>query len=195
MSIASGGSKTGSNFTDGFSSGTTVANDSGDGVADLLLGLATVSSGYEPETRSIHDYAGLYAQDEYRVTPRLAVTFGLRYDYETGDVEENNLLNYMNLTAVSPLQAQVPSLTLTGGVGIPGLGGTSRQLQNPRKLNFDPRLGVAYNLNDKTVYSCRCRHLPSSCRCLAAIPERGGRYPHQHIRRRAGRWRHPDGRL
>ena len=152
MSIASGGSKTGSNFTDGFSSGTTVANDSGDGVADLLLGLATVSSGYEPETRSIHEYAGLYAQDEYRITPQLAVTFGLRYNYETGDVEENNLLNYMNLTAVSPLQAQVPSLTLTGGVGIPGLGGTSRQLQNPRKLNFDPRLGVAYNLNNKTVF-------------------------------------------
>ncbi len=151
LSIDSGGSRTGSNFTDGFSSGTTVANDSGDGVADLLLGLGTISSGYEPETQSVHDYAAFFAQDEFRVTPRLQVTFGLRYNYETGDIEKNNLLNYMNLTAVSPLQAQVPSLTLTGGVGIPGLGGTSRQLQNPRKLNFDPRLGISYKLNDKTV--------------------------------------------
>jgi Carboxypeptidase regulatory-like domain len=151
LSISSGGSATGSNFTDGFSSGTTVANDSGDGVADMLLGLATVSSGYEPETRSIHEYGGFYAQDDYRVTEHLSVTFGLRYNYETGDIEENNLLNYMNLTAVSPLQAQVPSLTLTGGVGIPGLGGTSRQLQNPRKLDFDPRLGIAFKLNDKTI--------------------------------------------
>jgi hypothetical protein len=151
MSISSGGSSPGANFTDGFSSGTTVLNDSGNGVADLLLGLGTVSSGYEPETQSVHDYGAVFAQDEYRITPRLVVTYGLRYNYEAGDVEKNNLLNYIDLTSVSPLQTQVPSLTLTGGVGIPGLNGISRQLQNPRKLDFDPRLGIAYNLNDKTV--------------------------------------------
>jgi Carboxypeptidase regulatory-like domain len=151
MSIESGGSSPGANFTDGFTTGTTIANDSGDGVADLLLGLATVSSGYEPETQSVHDYAAVYAQDEFRITPRLELTYGLRYNYETGDVEKNNLLNYIDLTSVSPLQAQVPSLTLTGGVGIPGLGGTSRQLQNPRKLDFDPRVGIAYTLDEKTV--------------------------------------------
>ena len=152
MTIASGGSSTGSSFTDGFKSGTTtVINDSGDGVADLLLGLATVSSGYEPETQSIHEYGAAYAQDEFRITPRLEVSFGLRYNYEAGDVEENNLLNYINLGSVNPLQTQVPSLTLTGGVGIPGLGGTSRQLQNPRKLNFEPRAGIAYRMNDQTI--------------------------------------------
>jgi hypothetical protein len=151
MSVTSGGSTTGANFTGGFSTGTTILNDSGNGVADLLLGLGTVGSGYEPETRSVHGYAALFAQDEYRITPRLELTYGIRYNYETGDVEQNNLLNYINLTAVSPLQAQVPSLNLTGGVGIPGLGGTSRQLQNPAKLDFDPRVGIAYRLNEKTV--------------------------------------------
>src|SRR6202020_3497585 len=65
--------------------------------------------------------------------------------------ETNNLLNYLDLTGVSPLQAQVSSLTLTGGVGIPGLNGTSTQLQVPSKTSFDPRLGIAYMLNDKTV--------------------------------------------
>ena len=151
MSVSSGGSSTGANFTNGFSSGTTSITDSGSGVADLLLGLGTVSSGYEPETRSVHGYGAAFVQDEYRITPRLEATFGLRYNYETGDVEQNNLLNYIDLTSISPLQSQVPSLTLTGGVGIPGLGGTSRQLQNPRKLDFDPRVGVAYRLNDKTI--------------------------------------------
>jgi hypothetical protein len=151
MSISSGGSGIGANFTDGFTTGTTIANDSGNGVADLLLGLATVGSGYEPETQSVHYYGALYVQDEFRVTPRLELTYGLRYNYETGDIEKNNLLNYINLNSVSPLQPQVPSLTLTGGVGIPGLGGTSRQLQNPRKLDFDPRVGIAYTLNEKTV--------------------------------------------
>ncbi len=151
MSISSGGTNIGSDFTDGFTTGTTINSDSGNGVADLLLGLGTVSSGYEPETRSVHDYRAVFVQDEFRVTPRLIVTYGLRYNYETGDVEANNLLNYLNTTGVSPLQAQVPSLTLKGGVGVPGLYGTSRELQVPGKLNFDPRVGVAYNLNDKTI--------------------------------------------
>jgi Carboxypeptidase regulatory-like domain len=140
----------GTGFTAGYTTGTTtVLPDSGNGVAELLLGLGSVSSGYEPETQSVHDYAAVYIQDQFRMTRRLLVTYGLRYGYETGDVEKNNLLNYLNTTAISPLQ--IPSLTLTAGVGIPGLGGTSRQLQNPQKTNFDPRVGVAYNLNDKTV--------------------------------------------
>jgi hypothetical protein len=142
----------GAGLTDGFTKGTTTAlTDSGNGVAELLLGYGSVSSGYEPETQSVHDYRAVYVQDAFQVNPRLTVTYGLRYSYETGDVEKNNLLNYLNTTAVSPLQAQVPSLKLTGGVGIPGLGATSRQLQNPEKTSFDPRIGVAYRLNDKTV--------------------------------------------
>jgi hypothetical protein len=151
MSITSGGSSPGANFTDGFSKGTTVISDSGNGVADLLLGLATVSSGYEPETRSVHDYRSVFIQDAYKITQRLDVTYGVRYSYETGDVEANNLLNYLNFTTVSPLQAQIPSLTLTGGVGIPGLYGTSRQLQVPEMLHFDPRIGAAFRLDNQTV--------------------------------------------
>jgi hypothetical protein len=142
----------GAGFTDGFTKGTTTAlTDSGNGVAELLLGLGTVSSGYEPKTTSVHDYRAVYIQDAFKVSPRLMVTYGLRYGYETGDVETNNLLNYLNTTAVSPLQPQVSSLTLTGGIGIPGLYGTSRQLQVPNKTNFDPRIGIAYRLNDKTI--------------------------------------------
>jgi hypothetical protein len=140
----------GTGFTVGYTAGTTTAlPDSGNGIAELLMGLGSVSSGYEPETQSVHDYAAVYVQDQFKITPRLFVTYGLRYGYETGDVEKNNLLNYLNTTAMSPLQ--VPSLTLRAGVGIPGLDDTSRQLQNPQKTNLDPRVGVAYNFNDKTV--------------------------------------------
>jgi hypothetical protein len=140
----------GSGFTVGYTFGTTTAlTDSGNGVAELLMGLGSVTSGYEPETQSVHDYAAAYIQDEFRITRRLLLTYSLRYGYETGDVEKNNLFNYLDTTSVSPLQ--IPSLALTGGVGIPGLNGTSRQLQNPQKTNLDPRVGVAYNLNDKTV--------------------------------------------
>jgi hypothetical protein len=142
----------GAGLTSGFTKGTTtVLPDSGNGVAELLMGYGAVGSGYEPKTTSVHDYRAVFVQDTFKINRRLTATYGLRYSYETGDVETNNLLNYLDLTGVSPLQAQVPSLTLTGGVGIPGLNGTSTQLQVPSKTSFDPRLGIAYMLNDKTM--------------------------------------------
>ena len=57
----------------------------------------------------------------------------------------------MDLSSPSPIAAQVPSLHLTGGVGIPGLNGASTELQIPRGLAWDPRIGVGYQLNSKTV--------------------------------------------
>ena len=139
-------------FTDGPNSTTPAPSaDSGSGMAELLLGLATVQSGYEPETQSVHYYYGFYAQDTYKVTPRLTATYGLRYSYETGDIEKNNLLNYIDTKAPSPIASQVPSIpNLHGGVGIPGLYDTSTELQVPEKRHFDPRLGLAYQANDKT---------------------------------------------
>ena len=140
-----------SNFTGGPNPNAAVA-DSGSGVADLLFGAAGVTSGYAPETRSRHEYIGFYAQDVARLTPRLTVTYGLRANYETGDVEENNDLNYIDLKSASPLAGEVTGFpNLAGGVGIPGLNGTGRELQNGRGLHLDPRLGVAYQWNSKTV--------------------------------------------
>jgi len=140
-----------SNFTGGPNPNAAVA-DSGSGIADLLLGAAGVTSGYVPETRSRHGYLGFYAQDAARLTRRLTVTYGLRVNYETGDVENQNQLNYIDLKSASPLAGQVPGFpSLVGGVGIPGLNGASRQLQLPRGLHLDPRVGVAFQVNSKTV--------------------------------------------
>jgi len=40
---------------------------------------------------------------------------------------------------------------LVGGVGVPGLSEPSRTEQRPSLLHIEPRFGVAYALNDKTV--------------------------------------------
>ena len=149
----------GTKFTNGPNTASpSPSTDSGSGMAELLLGLATATSGYEPVTRSSHYYFAGYAQDVWRMTDKLTVTYGLRYGYETGDVENENLLNYIDTTSASPLNGKVQSLpnepalpTLVGGVGIPGLNGTSRQLQIPEALHFEPRLGAAFQLNDKTI--------------------------------------------
>jgi Carboxypeptidase regulatory-like domain len=125
---------------------------SGDGIAELLLGQATVSSGYEPQTNSAHNYYGAYAQDTARVTRHLTLTFGLRWGFETGDVESHDALNYLDLGSTSPIASLVPQIPgLKGGVGIPGLNGAGRPLQNPQMKNFDPRVGLSYALNSQTV--------------------------------------------
>jgi hypothetical protein len=138
------------NFTGG-PNASSIASASGSSIASLLLGAAQVQSGYEPQTVSHHFYYGAYAQDVVKLTKKLTVTFGLRWGLESGEVEAQNQLNYIDLTSPSPIASQVPQFPgLKGGVGIPGLNGTSRNLQNATS-KFDPRLGISYALNSKTI--------------------------------------------
>lgn len=141
----------GNNFTGG-PNPNLIATASGSGIASLLLGQAAVTSGYQPQTNSAHNYYGFYAQDALRLTPKLTITFGLRWGMEGSDVEANDTLNYIDLASRSPLAGAIPQFPLlAGGVGIPGLNGTSRKLQNSKTTNFDPRLGISYSPDSKTV--------------------------------------------
>ena len=127
------------------------ASASGSGIADLLLGAAQVTSGYVPQTIGHHFYYGAYAQDVWRATQKFTVTFGLRWSYESGEVENNNQYNFIDLNSPSPIASQVPQFPgLKGGVGIPGSGGNSNLLQLATS-HFDPRIGAAYAVNAKTI--------------------------------------------
>lgn len=140
-----------SNFTGG-PNPQAASGTSGSGIADLLLGAATVSSGIAPAFRVNHPYYAIYAQDEYHLTPRLTITYGLRYNLELPDREDHNQYVYLDLTTPSPLNNQVSALgQLTGGPGFVGTNGKGRRLQVAQKENFDPRLGFAYRMDDKTV--------------------------------------------
>jgi len=124
----------------------------GDAIAGLLLGQATVTSGYAPQVNFGHQYYAGYAMDTAKVTHKLTVTYGLRYSYEGADTARANELSYLDTASASPIASQVPSIpNLIGGVGVVGLNGGSRVLQNPGKLHFEPRLGLAYALDSKTV--------------------------------------------
>jgi hypothetical protein len=124
----------------------------GNAVAELLLGQATVTSGYAPLVKFGHGYAAFFVGDNARVTRKLTLNYGLRYSYETGDIAQGNQLSYIDQTSPSPIAAQVPSIpNIKGGVGIVGLNGTSRSLQIPEKLHWEPRFGFAYSLDKNTV--------------------------------------------
>lgn len=80
------------------------------------------------------EYAG-YIQDDYKVTRRLTLNLGLRYELFPGLVEVHNLL--------SSIDAQTATVQLAGLNGVP------RQLVNTDYKNLAPRVGFAYALTDK----------------------------------------------
>src|SRR6266853_1095328 len=127
-------------FSDTFdTSGNLIAT----GLQNFLAG--DVISGFQYFGKSIrHTFEnnfGFYVQDSYRVTPRLTLNYGLRWDYFGVVQEKNNLLS--NITSVSPAPG-TGSFTLTQ-VGQPGLS----SLYNPDKKDFAPRVSAAWDVTGK----------------------------------------------
>jgi trimeric autotransporter adhesin len=98
------------------------------------------------------DYFGGFIQDDFRVTPKLTLNYGIRFEYESGIKEENNhLISAFNPTAVNPLQAGVTGLPVLGAVEYAGVNGAPTQTGNALNVKPAPRFGFAYSLNKNTV--------------------------------------------
>lgn len=140
-------------FTDVFTRATPQAATSGTGsdLATLLLGYPT--SGQQSVVARFNDfvtYYGGYVQDDFRVTSKLTLNLGLRFEYESGIQESNNkLIVGFNATQPSPLQ--IPGLNLLGGVQYAGVNGAPAQTGNALGVKPAPRFGFAYAVDGKTV--------------------------------------------
>ena len=135
-------------YTGGPNAKAATAN-TGAGIADLLLGAASVSYNINPENVNSHPYYAAFVQDEWRATRNLTVTLGLRYNLELGSIEQNNHYVFLDRTSPSPLK--VPGYNLTGGLVFTGVNGISRRVEDADHNNWDPRAGLAYRIGDKTV--------------------------------------------
>ncbi len=80
----------------------------------------------------------LYLQDDIRVSSRLTVNAGLRYELVTPQWESNNLLANFSPVTNTLVPATPGSLY-------------NRALVNMPKLDFAPRIGLAYSVDSKTV--------------------------------------------
>ncbi len=125
------------------------ASSTGSGLASLLLGAASVSYNINPPVEQSHPYYAAYFQDEWHATPRLTVTLGIRYNLELPIHEAHNRDVFLDLTDPSTLQ--VPGYNLLGGVGFVGVNGRGSRTQVADTNNWDPRAGLAYRINEKTV--------------------------------------------
>jgi hypothetical protein len=140
-------------FDSGFTRGPDplASNGSGDGLASFLAGAGQGSTPSGGPTQYLSSkYWGVYVQDDWRVTPKLTLNLGIRYDRNMPWIERFNRFTNWDPAATSPLQA--PSLpSLTGGLVYPGTNGLPRGEFNTFNKEVGPRLGLAYSLNPKTV--------------------------------------------
>ncbi|HUQ93804.1 MAG TPA: TonB-dependent receptor, partial [Bryobacteraceae bacterium] len=124
----------------------------GRGLADLMLGAAAVGYTLRPLELHRHPYYAVYFQDEWKVASRLTFTLGIRYSLELPRTEDSNQYVYLDLNSTSPLEGEVPGVSgLKGGVGFVGVNGVGRRTQIADRNNWDPRLGLAWELNPTTT--------------------------------------------
>jgi hypothetical protein len=147
----------------------------GDTAGDFLLGMLSSYSQSNVQRAGVfhQHWFELYAQDDYKASPRLTLSYGVRYSYYSPTTKEGNDITNFNAASFNP--AAAPAITTTGGfvlvnnqpvtsTGTPAnyltngvvtacQNGTPCGFTNPKKTLFSPRLGFAYRLNDKGTMS------------------------------------------
>ena len=119
------------------------AGSGGDGFAEFLLGTANGVRGSDTIYMNMRSpYQHLYVQDDWKVNDRLTLNLGVRYEYNPPFLETRDGIGYFD-----PGPRGSP-----GEIKIAGLDGVPRRLTKPDALNFGPRLGIAYKVNEKTVF-------------------------------------------
>jgi hypothetical protein len=159
---------------------------SGHELASLLLGLPVTSSDSEvPASRGefewfLSGYGG-YIQDDWRVSPKLSVNFGVRLDHVNGlrEIDNQQTVGF-DPNLPNPIDALVNKTgtllqgqTLRGGLLYAGVNGANEYQGDPPALTFAPRAGVSYSLNTRTVVRGGYGTFVAPARTSAAVHGQG----------------------
>ncbi len=146
----------------------TAANPARGGeIAAMLMGIPsgqmTTSDSYMEQDK----YFALYVADDWKISKRITVNFGIRYEYESPMTERFNraAIHFAGKT-VNPLNdaaraayaksGPIPELPLDkfqvmGGLTFANVAPNGRTYWEGEKKNFQPRVGFAYQLLPKTI--------------------------------------------
>lgn len=140
------------NFNKGFTQRNPLAGDaaSGNAFASLLLGIpSSGSSERVADPAFSNNYYVGFLQDDWKVSRRLTLNLGIRWDYESPVTERYDRQN-IGFDHTSPSNLQAPGMDLKGGLLFSGVNGTNRPYARDLN-NFQPRIGAAFQLASKTV--------------------------------------------
>lgn len=131
---------------------------SGVGAASFLLGYAgsgSVANVAAPYFQWV--YFAPWVQDDIKLTRKLTLNLGFRWDINSPLTERFNRMNYGFFSSRdNPITSRIdktrfPGFAVKGGIGFAGVDGNPRSPMAMDWNNFQPRAGAAYALNDKTV--------------------------------------------
>ena len=130
-------------------------------LGSFLLGLPTYNASlpatmtHDPATATASSYYALFFQDDWKISSKLTVNIGVRYDLELPRTERYNRMSTFDLSASSPLQGKLAGAACRSCGNLRGaftfMDNSNRTQVPVDNNNFGPRVGLAYSLTPKTV--------------------------------------------
>ncbi|MDE1178664.1 MAG: carboxypeptidase regulatory-like domain-containing protein [Edaphobacter sp.] len=152
------------NFTGKYTQVPGESSTTGFGAADMLADqMESASISNSSTVRNQRWYRSAYFQDDWQAMPKLTLNLGMRWEYfqpveELNGRQANFLVDYNTNTAQFLLPNAAKQYTLPTSLlnslatnNVPVVYTSNNSLANAQKMNFSPRFGFSYAVNDKTV--------------------------------------------
>lgn len=162
--ITSGAFSFGNDYTKRNDDNFTPAGAIGHSWAAFMMGIPTAAQASTADSYAMHSPVyGWYAQDNWRITPKLTLNAGLRMEYEAGPTERfNRMLTGFDTSARLPItdiavaayagrpvpEKSAAAFRVLGGSLYAGVGGAPREWVKGERMCM-PRLGASYRVNNK----------------------------------------------
>jgi hypothetical protein len=135
---------------------TTSSTTAGHPLASFLLGLpGSGQMTHDGTAASASSYYAFYIQDDWKLTSKLTLNIGIRYDVDNPRTERFNRYSFFNMHETSPIAGKVPASACAACGSLKGamhfVTPNDRQQTGTDRNNIGPRFGFAYNATNKMV--------------------------------------------